>query len=58
MKIRDLIALLRQCDQDAEVLVWHPYYDDADSDVHVSVSVVGEVHVGTTVFGTEVLPDE
>ena len=57
MKVQDLVALLQKCDQDAEAFVWHPYHDCPSRDVLVSVTGVGEVHVGTAAFGTEVMPD-
>lgn len=58
MKVRDLVILLQKCDQDAQVLVWHAYNDCASSDVHVSVARYGDVHIGITAFGTEVMPDK
>lgn len=59
LKVKDLIALLQRCDQDAPVTVWHPYHDNEDFDVRVSIEphIGANVHIGTDVFGEEVVVD-
>ena len=55
MKVRELLELLTQCDQEHEVTVWDCYADWESKAVRVSVED-GAVHVGAEVFGQEVLP--
>ena len=57
MKVKELISLLKQCDKDNDVTVWHPFTDDEDFDVKVSVTgTIAEtnVHVGVYVLGREI----
>lgn len=56
MKIKDLIALLQQCDPEAEAHVWDSYDDAECHEICVSVGASGMVHVGSVCFGTPIKP--
>ncbi len=57
MKVKDLMALLSQCDPEAEAYVWDAYADWESKAVRVSVTNDGHVHVDVNVFGREVTLD-
>jgi hypothetical protein len=55
MKVKELIALLQQCNQEETVTVWDAYHDEQSAEVHVSFGNVDKrVYIGTDVFGNEV----
>jgi hypothetical protein len=53
MKVKDLIALFAQCDQEAEAYVWDAYADCESKAIRVSVTKDWHVHVDVNVFGRE-----